>query len=93
MPIRDLSGMLSFFYPSINQRHPNNTDKHHNGTIPNFKKKLLVDSKTIERARKIAPGYDLYMIENEWIIWNKEKGIDSPRCQRSHISAFCSLVK
>ena len=49
---------------------------------------LHLDSDAHERARLVAPGWDMHHLENEWRSWVIEKGI-AVRDPNKHFLAFC----
>ena len=49
---------------------------------------LLVNGATIEEARRVAPGWDMRNLEDEWRSWVIEKGI-AVRDADAHFLSFC----
>lgn len=43
---------------------------------------------THDRARRLAPGWDIYVLENEWRSWVHDKAIDVQDADE-HFAAFC----
>ena len=47
-----------------------------------------IDSDAYHEARKVAPGWDIYVLEREWRQWLREKGI-VPKHPTRHFIKFC----
>ena len=45
-------------------------------------------SNTHDEARRLAPGWDVYVLENEWRSWVHDKAIDVKDADK-HFLAFC----
>ena len=43
---------------------------------------------THDEARRLAPGWDIYVLENEWRSWVHDKAIDV-KDSDNHFLAFC----
>lgn len=43
---------------------------------------------THDEARRLAPGWDIYVLENEWRTWVHDKGIDVKNADK-HFLSFC----
>lgn len=46
-------------------------------------------SSTYENAREAAPGWDVYMLEQEWRSWMYDGGLDAPRSPDKAFLGFC----
>jgi hypothetical protein len=44
---------------------------------------------THDEARRLAPGWDVYVLENEWRSWVHDKAIDVKDADK-HFLAFCN---
>ncbi|MFD2858444.1 replication initiator protein A [Seohaeicola zhoushanensis] len=42
-----------------------------------------------ERAREAAPGWDVYLLEQEWRRWMAEGGLDAPKSPDKAFAGFC----
>ena len=49
---------------------------------------LRLDSETHEEARRVAPGWDMYHLEDEWRSWVLDKGI-AVKDPDKHFMSFC----
>ncbi|KKM90285.1 hypothetical protein LCGC14_1240160 [marine sediment metagenome] len=72
--------------------NPKNKDSENSSNDPVEKTvkggdKLLLKSSTFEAARKIAPGYDIYLLEEKWRVWNYGKPV------RDADKAFLGFVR
>lgn len=67
--------------------------KKHEKPVLIFQSSLALKSETFEHARKLAPGWDVYVIETEWRSWVAgliDQGIDEPRDPDKAFLGFCS---
>ena len=55
----------------------------------NDRRRYYLKSDTYERAREIAPGYDIYHLENRWLEWNER----NEEILRNPDRAFLGFVK
>lgn len=53
-----------------------------------FQALRLANSDTQDQARRIAPGWDIYVLENEWRSWVHDKAIEVKDPDK-HFLAFC----
>ncbi|MDR9900961.1 replication initiator protein A [Aetokthonos hydrillicola Thurmond2011] len=51
--------------------------------------KILLKSDTYIKARKVAPGYDIYALEQEWLSWWKTSGQPELRSPDAAFVGFC----
>jgi plasmid replication initiation protein len=51
--------------------------------------KLLLKSETLQRAKKIAAGYDIYVIEQEWRNWWNDSGQPPLKSADAAFIGFC----
>jgi hypothetical protein len=58
------------------------------GTLPLQLSYLRLAADTHEDARRLAPGWDMYHLENEWRSWVLEKAI-SVKDPDKHFLSFC----
>lgn len=80
-------------YSSVEENSGTTTQKKPNGDVRALKSvqhtKLLLNSRTLEKAREIAPGYDIYYLHQSWLDWVASK--DEP--PRSPDRAFLGFVR
>lgn len=50
---------------------------------------VQLKSNTMEEARDIAPGWDIYALESEWRSWMSEGGLDAPKDPDKAFLGFC----
>lgn len=50
---------------------------------------LLLTSLGFDEARASAPGWDVYVLEQEWRIWMREGGLDAPKSPDKAFVGFC----
>lgn len=50
---------------------------------------LRLDPETLERARNLAPGWDVHYLEREWRGWMADGGLDAPRDPDRAFLGFC----
>ena len=50
---------------------------------------IRLDAETLQDARSIAPGWDIYMLEQEWRSWMADGGLDAPRDPDKAFLGFC----
>ena len=49
----------------------------------------LLTSLGFEEARASAPGWDVYVLEQEWRIWMRDGGLDAPKSPDKAFVGFC----
>ncbi len=54
-----------------------------------FQALRLINPGTHDEARRLAPGWDIYVLENEWRTWVHDKAIDVKDADK-HFLAFCN---
>jgi len=50
---------------------------------------IRLDPETLQNARAVAPGWDIYMLEQEWRSWMADGGLDAPRDPDKAFLGFC----
>lgn len=50
---------------------------------------LLLTSLGFDEARASAPGWDVYVLEQEWRIWMRDGGLDAPKSPDKAFVGFC----
>lgn len=55
---------------------------------PPFQALQLIKLGTHDAARRLAPGWDIYVLESEWRLWVRDKAIDVKDADM-HFLAFC----
>ena len=50
---------------------------------------IRLDPETLQDARSVAPGWDIYMLEQEWRSWMADGGLDAPRDPDKAFLGFC----
>lgn len=58
-------------------------------TSPPFQSLRFTRPDTYDEARRLAPGWDIYVLENEWRSWVQDKAIDVKNSDK-HFLAFCN---
>ena len=58
--------------------------------IPNWVSKISLDPDTYEEAREAAPGWDVYVLEQEWREWLANSGKERPRKPDFAFIRFCA---
>lgn len=53
-----------------------------------FQALRLIKPGTHDEARRLAPGWDIYVLENEWRTWVRDKAIEVKDADK-HFLAFC----
>ena len=56
---------------------------------PSFLALRFREPDTHDEARRLAPGWDVYVLENEWRSWVHDKAIDVKDADK-HFLAFCN---
>lgn len=51
--------------------------------------KLRLSAEAMEKARHEAPGWDVYVLENEWRSWMADGGLDAPKNPDKAFLGFC----
>ena len=49
----------------------------------------LLTSLGFDEARASAPGWDVYVLEQEWRIWMRDGGLDAPKSPDKAFVGFC----
>jgi plasmid replication initiation protein len=51
--------------------------------------RVVLDSETYAKARQVAPGWDIHMLEDEWRMWMHDKGKERPDNPDKAFIGFC----
>jgi plasmid replication initiation protein len=54
--------------------------------------KIRLDPETYHDARTVAPGWDIYLLEQEWREWMADGGLDAPANPDKAFLGFCRKV-
>jgi len=53
------------------------------------KNDLSLDPETYHDAKQVAPGWDVYMLEEKWRLWMLDGGLDAPKDPGKAFVGFC----
>ena len=51
--------------------------------------RIFIDADTYERAKEVAPGWDIYVLEDKWRHWMTEGGLDRPMNPDKAFIGYC----
>ena len=50
---------------------------------------IHLEAETFEKARDLAPGWDVYHLQQEWVSWMVDGGLDAPKYPDKAFLGFC----
>lgn len=64
-------------------------DSNSQNELPSTSHSLYLDGETYEKARRAAPGYDIYALEKEWLQWWQKNGGAQLKSPDAAFIGFC----